>query len=154
MRGIKIIHIPTTLLSMIDSSIGGKTGVNLKYGKRIVLNFGHTFGHAIELSSKYNISHGEAIAIGMVAAVNLSIYLGIWKESASEQIIPKCLKRFNLPVKIDGYSCEDIFQNMLIDKKRKGDSLLLILPVSIGNVVVVENIPMEIVLKAINSIII
>src|SRR3989344_888 len=97
-RGIPIIHVPTTMLAMVDSSIGGKTGINTKHeknhkkilardksilqeiikrnielkkeiveedaeekGLRQILNFGHTFGHALEAYNNYKIRHGFAV---------------------------------------------------------------------------------------------
>jgi len=88
----------------------------------------------------------------MVAAANLSASLGLWKYSISHQVISDCLKRLKLPVNISGYSARQLWQNMVVDKKRKNDSLRFILPVAIGNVIIVENLPVKIIMEAINSI--
>lgn len=211
LRGIDFIQVPTTFLSAIDSSVGGKTGVNLKQGKNLagafyqpkavicdtdflstltpdifsdgtaeaikygvifdkelfrkfstefreniddiisrcielkadivkqdefdtglrqLLNFGHTIGHAIEKCSDYNISHGKAIAIGMVMASEAGYKLGISKEDCSKDII-SVLKKNNLPYKCD-FSPADLLSVMLKDKKRTSSHITLVLPEEMG----------------------
>jgi len=218
MRGIPYIQIPSTLLAMVDSSVGGKTGVNLKSGKnligtfnqpaavfidisylktlaekqiknglaeiikygvikdkklfnfieqnlekiirleetairkvikrsieikakiveedekekgkRMILNYGHTYGHAIEKSSNYKLLHGFAISIGMVIANKIAIEkVGLKKEEAER--IKNLIKKAGLPiVTIQKPSKKDI----LNDKKNFGNYINLILPTKIGEV--------------------
>ncbi len=225
MRGMNLIQIPTTLLGMVDASIGGKTGVNLKMGKnllgtfnqpekiiinpvflqtlpehelkngiaeiikygvirdaklfkileqekekilkldqktlntildrsieikvgivtkderengiRMLLNYGHTIGHAIEKVSEYKISHGEAIAIGMVEENTWAIKEGIFSEKEGERI-KKLLKEYSLPTEIPKkLSPEKIKQTMGLDKKKRGKTLYLCVPEKIGKAIVV-----------------
>lgn len=212
LRGIPLLHMPTTLLAMVDSSIGGKTGINhatgknligafyqpdavfadisfletleqkewitglaeiLKYaairapqifteiedlvqqplapnrrwaeiieksarikteivqedaleaGKRVFLNFGHTFGHALEKVSGYgNISHGEAVFVGMLAATFFSDRHGHAIDNARfDPFIPLYRQQMSrLPHNVD-----QLIEAMKTDKKVKDDTLRLVL---------------------------
>ena len=104
-------------------------------GNRMILNFGHTFGHAIE--KKYNFTdytHGEAVAAGMVMAAELGESWGITTDNSSERI-RSLIKKFNLPdeVEIDRQSLIDA---VAVDKKGKGDMVALIIPEKIGRVII------------------
>ncbi|MBR2916169.1 MAG: 3-dehydroquinate synthase [Clostridia bacterium] len=207
LRGIDYIQMPTTFLSAIDSSVGGKTGVNLKQGKNLagafyqpkavicdtdflstlspeifmdgtaeaikygvlfdeelfnkfktdfkrdissiikrcisfkaevvkkdefdtglrqLLNFGHTIGHAIEKCSDFEISHGKAVAIGMVMAARGGAKTGLIKDDFSKEIAS--VNALNgLPVSAD-FSAEALLEAMLRDKKRSADNITLVLP--------------------------
>jgi len=210
LRGISYIQVPTTLLAMVDSSVGGKTAIDLPAGKnlcgafyqpnavlcdtevlntlpedvfrdgcaevikygilfdpalfaqleemktrfdrervisrcvelkrnivvadefdtgnRMLLNLGHTIGHAIEQCSNYSISHGKAVAMG-IAIVSRAA-----KCKDSDRII-SLLTQFSLPIKTD-YSAEELCKYALIDKKRSGDQISLVIPKSIGDCVI------------------
>jgi 3-dehydroquinate synthase len=218
MRGIPYIQVPTTLLAMVDSSIGGKTGVNLKTGKnligtfyqpvltltnpetlktlpvkelkngiaesikhacikseslfefleknhkkilakdpatlnklivqsaaikkkiteedeyekniRMLLNYGHTIGHAIEQASNYKISHGEAVSIG-IHQVNLL------SKSPATKRIEKLLKLYGLPTETNSNKRE-IEKLMKTDKKKIGEKLRFIIVKKIGSAEVKE----------------
>jgi len=220
MRGISYIQIPTTLIGQVDSSIGGKTAIDLPVGKNLLgtfcqpravfadlnfletlpqkefnnglaeiikygviddekmfrllednmdaikkrdsvlltkivetccrikksiveidekeqglrrlLNFGHTIGHAIEAVSKYAISHGEGVALGMIAAARISEkkkYLDTTQTKRIEELI----LRAGLPVKIQcAFSAADIIFRLAMDKKKKDDVVHFILLKKIG----------------------
>lgn len=212
LRGIQFMQIPTTLLAMVDSSVGGKTGANLPAGKNLVgafyqpcavlcdpdalatlpddtladgvaesvkygvlgdeplfelfaggkwreetekviescvaakaklvaederdtgsrqlLNLGHTLGHAIEKCSGFSISHGHAVAIGMVYAARLSYRLGLCGEDVRERI-EKALQANGLPIGAP-FDAESLCQVALSDKKRAGDQITFVLPREIG----------------------
>jgi 3-dehydroquinate synthase len=220
-RGVNFIQIPTTLLSQVDSSVGGKTGVNhplgknmigafyqprcviadintfntlpprqlaagfaevIKYGLiynadffawleanidgllqldpellaqavqvscetkarvveqderesglRAILNLGHTFGHAIETVMGYgNWLHGEAVAAGMVMAIDLSIREGLVDEALRTRSID-LLSRAGLPVSPpDGISVEQYLDVMAIDKKTLDGNIRLVLLRALG----------------------
>lgn len=220
MRGIPYIQIPTTLLAMVDSSVGGKTGVDLeggknligtftqpkavfidqnhlktlalkqiksgmaeviKYGviadkklfsfieeniekilaldeksintiisnsvkikakvveedekesgKRMILNYGHTYGHAIEKNSGYKLLHGFAISIGMVIANKIAVKKGLLKETDATRI-KTLLKNTGLPIVTVK---QPTIQDLMSDKKRQGQFIHLILPTAIGKVVI------------------
>ena len=213
LRGIEFIQLPTTLLAAVDSSVGGKTAVDLKAGKNLagafwqpsgvycdcdtfqtlppdiwadgmaeaikygvisdrelferfeagfdetsypdmvaacvsikrdiveederdtgkrqLLNFGHTLGHGIELCSGYRISHGRAVAVGMVLAAKLAEKIGFAEEACSDRL-EKLLLANRLPIRTD-IPMAELVKAAAVDKKRKGDRLTLVLPRQIGD---------------------
>lgn len=218
LRGIKFIQIPTTLLADVDSSVGGKTAVNLPEGKnlagafyqpdavicdystlktlppeifadgcaevikygvimdadffdflkthdinenieyvitkcvelkrdivnqdekesgiRAILNFGHTIGHSIEINSNFEISHGSAVAIGMLIASKGAFALGMTTADLTEEIKSLLIKN-KLPTECP-FGAEELFNVSCSDKKRSGDSIKLIIPESKGKCVPVK----------------
>ena len=230
MRGIDWVGIPTTLLSMVDASLGGKTGFDLPEGKNLIgsfhppklviadpsllltlperelrsgmaevvkhgiisdpelfslcgrgldwvknnleeivkramavkikvieedpyekgfraaLNLGHTVGHAVELVSKFNLRHGEAIAIGMVAEAKYSARVGLAGVGLVEAV-EESLKALGLPIHIpEGMPREEIIRAMRVDKKKNAKVVRFALPVEIGKVELVEVTDLETVL--------
>jgi 3-dehydroquinate synthase len=222
MRGIPHIQVPTTLLAQVDSSIGGKTGVDLEQGKNLlgafhqpqliwmdlrfleslppeefrqgmaeviktamigdsslwqyleenseairergsealyrmvsaccrlkagvvqadereaglrrVLNLGHTVGHALERLSGYQLRHGDAVAMGLVAAARLAVSLGMFEPEDLIRTERLC-RAWDLPVRIPGrFSPDAVLTAMQTDKKFIGGRLHFILPVRIGEV--------------------
>jgi 3-dehydroquinate synthase len=213
LRGVPFVQIPTTLLAMVDASVGGKTGVDLPHGKnlvgafkqpemvvidpdvlstlpevefraglaevvkhgiidapqlfaalekrqydltwllfeaisvkvrivqedpfeqgrRAVLNLGHTFGHAFEQLSHYEIRHGEGVAMGLACAAQLAARLGHCSGDVAERII-SLLDQLNLPFDPPAYPSADVWATMATDKKRQGNTLRFILPRAIGDV--------------------
>jgi len=213
LRGVKFVQVPTSLLAMVDSSVGGKTAIDLKAGKnlagafcqpelvicdldtldtlspaffadgcaevikygiladkvlfehllshgqdfdreyvisrcvelkrdyvtkdefdtgvRMMLNLGHTVGHAIEKLSNYTVSHGFAVAMGMGVVSRASAARGICT-SACAASIEDGLKALNLPVNT-AYSASELVNPMLSDKKRAGGTVNLIVPYDIGS---------------------
>jgi 3-dehydroquinate synthase len=217
-RGIPHVQIPTTLLAMVDSSIGGKTGVNAEAGKNLIgafhhpslvtddvdvlqtlppretsqgfaeiikhaiiadaemfkelqnvdptkidfaplirrnveikartvandeldqkggralLNFGHTIGHAIERAADYEkISHGEAVALGMVAACEVSMdKFGLPK--SDRDAIVDLLKKFQLTTKLSPkFPREKIFEALTFDKKFERGAIRFVITSRIGS---------------------
>lgn len=231
MRGIPFVSVPTTLLAMADSGIGGKTGVDMKEGKnllgafcqpkmvivdisllrtlndrafkngmaeiikhgiiadksffnfleknvkailsrklpvlkkiiaksinikmnivrkdekesikklesscyRMLLNYGHTVGHALEKLSGYKLPHGEAVAIGMVAENRVAVGHNLLKEKGAKRIY-ELIKAFGLPVKIPSqYSSAEIKKALESDKKNINGKLYFALPARIGKAVI------------------
>lgn len=213
LRGVKYIQIPTTLLAAVDSSVGGKTAIDIPAGKNLVgafyqpslvccdtalmdtldasvfrdgcaevikygvildkelyanlrcvdfdresvvarcveikrdvvqqdefdngvrglLNFGHTFGHAIEKMSNFEVSHGAAVAKGMIIAARMAPLCGLCDVS---QELGKLLGEFgfNLDCK---YTADELYDAILSDKKRRGDNITVVLPRSIGECILV-----------------
>ncbi len=213
MRGIPYSQIPTTLLAQVDSSVGGKTGIDTPYGKnligafkqpqivladtstlrtlsfkelasgmaevikyglleseefftaidqlkpapptdeiiaacvrqkarivaadeqeaniRAVLNLGHTFGHAIEKAGGYTrYLHGEAVALGMLAALRIGEVLGVTPTA----ILPRVqalLQRWDLPLSTD-LTLAEILPNITADKKREGKGTKFVLLEDVG----------------------
>ncbi len=218
MRGIPLVQVPTTLLSMVDSSVGGKVGVDLPQGKNLIgafkqpravlidtevlatlpplqwrcgmaevikhglialpglldadlwgkeraeqlvrqavqvkidvveidpyeqgirahLNLGHTFGHAIEKVTGYAVPHGEAVAIGIVRAAQLSRNLGFITDAVLARI-QKIFWQIGLPTDI-AVDRERWYAAMATDKKwQAGESRLIVLK-RIGQAAVVRGL--------------
>lgn len=211
LRGIPYIQVPTTLLAMVDSSVGGKTGIDLPAGKnlcgafyqpaavicdtdtlsslpedifrdgcaeiikyavlfdpelfavlekqgpnfdreaviarcvahkrdvvagdefdrgqRMLLNLGHTIGHAIEKCSNYTISHGKAVAVGMAMVFRT----GKCKDA---ERISSLLANFGLPTST-GFTADALYARTLSDKKRSGTTVNMIIPRAIGDCAIV-----------------
>lgn len=216
LRGLDFIQIPTTLLACVDSSVGGKTAIDLNAGKnlagafyqpnlvicdystlntlpdnvfsdgmaevikhgvifdrdyfnflkdndakqnleyvisrsvemkrdivdadetehgsRALLNFGHTVGHAVEKCSNFEISHGSAVAIGMIIAARGAYYSGICKNDYSGAIAG-VNRKYSLPCECN-FSAEELYKVTLSDKKRDGGNIKLIVPEEIGKCVI------------------
>lgn len=110
-------------------------------GKRTALNYGHTFAHAFEAASNYQLPHGEAVALGMVCAARLARKRGQF--NFRDEIRQNCLiEAAGLPSQIDRrrFNFKRVIQAMLLDKKRKGGRLRFILPEAIGRAKVVEDV--------------
>ena len=241
LRAVAFVQVPTTLLAQVDSSVGGKVGVNLKAGKnlvgafhqpqfvlcdldtlrtlperelraglaeiikygiisdaalfaklerelpkllardpetlaavvarcceikaevvgqdetegglRAILNFGHTIGHALEAISSYGkYLHGEAIAIGQVAAAELSRDVLGFPVSDAERI-QTLLERAGLPtrVKINSRQQTKLFAAMKLDKKVSGGEIKFVLAERIGKVVWGQKVPAALIARQINS---
>ena len=118
-------------------------------GRRAILNFGHTFGHAIEAETGYaDYLHGEAVAIGMRMAADLSATLG---RASSQEAgrLRRLLERAGLPVEADGVAAPAMLETMGMDKKAVDGRIRLVLCDGIGRVSVVADTPDELILGAI-----
>ncbi len=103
---------------------------------RRVLNFGHTIGHALEAATNYNYYlHGEAVLIGMEAAVKLAMHKGLIKNFEAERIIT-LLSKLNTKKAPADLTAEIVIDKLRQDKKRRQDDLVFILPKKIGETVV------------------
>ncbi|MCL2576515.1 MAG: 3-dehydroquinate synthase [Defluviitaleaceae bacterium] len=213
LRGLPFVQIPTTLLAMVDSSVGGKTGIDIPAGKNLVgafkqpatvlcdpdtlktltpeifsdgmaevikhgmirsekllqillekpihenlpeiieanvkikrdvvqkdefdtgerqlLNFGHTIGHAIEKLSNFEVSHGNAVAIGMSMVTRAAVKKCVCPQEC-QSTLEKLLEKFNLPCKAN-FTPEEIYTAALSDKKRTADTIIEVIPVALGN---------------------
>lgn len=239
LRGVPLVQVPTTLLAMVDASVGGKTAVNHPVGKNLIgafhqpravlidpatlrslptrelrgglsecikhevirdadgfarlegeigralaldidylgelvahnvaikarvveedpfergqrahLNFGHTFAHAIETLSAYAYSHGEAVALGMVAAANLAADLGMISRADAGRIAA-LIGEAGLPTGGVKLQTDAILHEMAFDKKVSGSRLRLVLPTRIGAATVRDDVEETAIRRAIDSI--
>lgn len=120
-------------------------------GLRAVLNLGHTFGHAIEKLGGYESwRHGEAVAMGTMAAAYLALDYGYIIEQQLERIA-RLYKSLNIDCLMPAFAPEDIYNNMLNDKKMHQNRLRLILPAKWGEYVMLEAPEKGRVLQAISS---
>ena len=120
-------------------------------GRRAILNFGHTFGHAIEAVTRYRrYLHGEAVAIGMAMAMHLSARLGRI-DNADNQRLRQLLRRAGLPLTAPELSPQAILQAMAMDKKAVDGRLRLVLCDGIGSVSITAEAPQNAILASIEA---
>lgn len=142
------------LIEMISSACVNKAEIVAKdekeSGLRMLLNYGHTFGHALEALTRYNrYRHGEAVSIGLNCAARLAVNLGMFSETDFQRQ-RSLLKRAKLPLTFpDDLTPEALCDAMYLDKKTLGGKLRLILPTRIGEVVIRDDVDDYQVLEAI-----
>ena len=137
---------PAALAHAIFTSCAHKAGIvardETEQGERMLLNFGHTFGHAVETEQGYGgLLHGEAVAVGMVLAARLSADLGRapWSDTAR---LAALLERLGLPVALPaGLSGEALLGRMKLDKKGVSGRIRLILWAGLGRAEIVTDVP-------------
>lgn len=124
-----------------------------KKGIRNVLNFGHTIGHALELSADYALTHGEAIAIGMIAATRLAVRLGVCEHAFLERLQP-LIERAGLPTFFPEHPglFDRIIRAMQMDKKFRDGKNVFVLPTQVGSWKQVENVDWALVHEAVRSV--
>jgi 3-dehydroquinate synthetase len=102
---------------------------------RVLLNLGHTVGHAIEAASNYSLSHGEAVALGLRAASRISERKGV-AEPGLEQIVTDALTRLRLPTDLDEWLTGDrgsaVEKAILVDKKRAAGTVSYVALTRVG----------------------
>jgi len=121
-------------------------------GIRTILNLGHTFGHALETASGYRraYTHGEAVAVGIRVAADMSKSLGLISACSADRI-RSLLRHLGLPVTFRGVRLADITRAMSHDKKWFTGRNRWVLPTGIGRCTVKENIPAHVITKAIRG---
>ena len=147
----------STLSSAIARSCAHKAAITerdpLEHGERALLNFGHTFAHAIEAEQGYGsgLNHGEAVAVGMVLAARLSERLGMATADDTARLVA-LLERFDLPVRLpDGLDAFALLARMRLDKKAAGDGLRFVLWDGIGHARVVAGVGTSAVLQVLRG---
>jgi len=110
-------------------------------GKRQILNFGHTIGHAIEAATDYKrYTHGEAVSLGMIAAARISEKLGFINQDPVERL-RELLKTVSLPVKMEKVDEDKLWDVLYRDKKVRAGRLIFVLPRDIGDVFLTSEVP-------------
>ncbi len=122
-------------------------------GIRAILNYGHTIGHAIEAAFGYRkgYNHGEAIAIGMVAAAGISNKIGMFSTKELGEVKNIIIKA-GLPIRVSKNKSSKIFEALCHDKKFMQGINRFILPTKIGKVKIVKNISKKLIVEAIKEI--
>ena len=144
-------RVPKKLIYAISRSCQIKANIvgedEFEIGKRAILNFGHTFGHALENIMGYGeLLHGEAVAIGMIIASKLSPI-----NSLERNRLISLIKSANLPHKIELNDEKQMLDVMKTDKKVKNKKLRFVLLRSLGEAFVEENLSEKEILDAINN---
>jgi 3-dehydroquinate synthase len=133
--------LPTALGEIIAAAVKVKVEVvssdERESGRRAILNFGHTLGHALESESAYALLHGEAVALGMMAALALGQARGV-TDPALPPRVSALLRQVGLPVDVAGRLGPAVLARMEVDKKRRGDRVQFIFVPRLGEAVVEE----------------
>ncbi|MGB2876988.1 MAG: 3-dehydroquinate synthase [Dehalococcoidales bacterium] len=142
MEKIKSFDV-NSLEEVVFQTVGIKAAVVAEderdMGLRHILNYGHTIGHAVESVSDFRIKHGNAVAIGMVAAARLSHRLGIL-DGGEVKRLRQLITRAGLPAEIPDLGIEKIMQAMQHDKKVREGRVEFVLLKSIGDTVVTDDV--------------
>ena len=101
-------------------------------GLRGILNFGHTVGHAVEKCSDFSVSHGCAVAIGMVIVSKAAALAGICEDAVFDRVLG-LVQAYGLPTTTN-FEPDALLQAMRSDKKRAGTKISLVIPQQIGSV--------------------
>jgi 3-dehydroquinate synthase len=148
-------HDPDVVDRMIATSVRIKAEVvssdEKEAGLRRILNFGHTFGHALEADTRYErFLHGEAVGWGMLVATRLARSLNILP-AEDEAAIMRCLQIYEAPDRIAGLDARLLAARLKGDKKTIQGRIHFVLPDSIGHVRIASDVPEEAVLDAIRA---
>ncbi len=121
-------------------------------GRRAILNYGHTVGHALEAATGYSrLYHGEAVSVGMMAAAHLGLRLGLTPYHLLHR--QRCLlERFGLPTSVGGVAKDALWQSLSLDKKVQRGSLRWVLLRDVGRPVVTSDVPLSLVEEALDSV--
>ena len=113
-------------------------------GLRAILNYGHTIGHAVESLTGYRlVNHGEAVAIGMVAAGQIAVELGMWQKEDTERQ-DALIQKAGLPTKLpESVDIEAIIEALQLDKKVEAGKVKFVLPTQIGVATVTDLVPSD-----------
>ena len=121
-------------------------------GLRAILNYGHTVGHAIEAAGAYTrYHHGEGVVLGMVAAGEIAVRRNLWSEEDRDRQ-DALLSRMDVPGGLKELSTQEILERTRSDKKRVSGRLRFVLPRSIGQVEIFDDIPEETAVAAIQYV--
>ncbi len=146
---------PLQLRDLVARAVRVKVAVvqedPFEQGRRAVLNLGHTFGHAFETLSGYQLRHGEAVSIGLAAATRLAARLALC-DPALVGRVESLLDRLSLPIRAAGFAPEQVLAAMRTDKKRAGNRLRFVLPCAIGDVDVFDTVADEHVLAVLGEV--
>ncbi|MQG64525.1 MAG: 3-dehydroquinate synthase, partial [SAR202 cluster bacterium] len=122
-------------------------------GIRIMLNYGHTIGHALESSTEYGrFLHGEGVAVGMMGAASMAQEMGLHSQDLVDRQ-RRLLERFNLPTSAKGVNVIDILNGMSLDKKSQGGSNRWVMLEEVGRSVVRSDVPKELVEKTVRELV-
>jgi 3-dehydroquinate synthase len=120
------LYAPATLLQAIAAAVRVKVDVvtadEREAGRRAILNFGHTIGHALEAESGYGLLHGEAVALGMIAALAFGEARGA-TEPGLRARATRLLGQAGLPVDIEGRVTDAVLARVEVDKKRRSNKV-------------------------------
>jgi 3-dehydroquinate synthase len=133
--------LATAIVSAVQVKINVVSEDERESGRRAILNFGHTVGHAVESASGYELLHGEAVALGMVAALALGEARGV--TAAGLRVRTEALlARLGLPIDVRSRLTAEVLDRIEVDKKRRSDAVRFVLIPRLGESILVD-IPLK-----------
>lgn len=139
----------TLLGPIVARAIELKAGVverdEREAGERMLLNYGHTLGHALEAAAGYGqLLHGEAVAVGMIGAATISEAMGLldWESAARQQALIEAL---GLPTRAPGVPSSEVLIRLQLDKKRDGERQRWVLADRVGHAQIRDDVPLNLV---------
>jgi 3-dehydroquinate synthase len=122
-------------------------------GLRAILNYGHTIGHAVESLTGYTtVLHGEAVAIGMIAASRIAVALGMWTTECDRRQLA-LIEKAGLPTRLPlGLEIDQILAALQTDKKVKAGKVRFVLPTEIGTVTVTDQVPEDVIRQVLQQL--
>ncbi len=122
-------------------------------GLRAILNYGHTIGHAVESLTGYTtVLHGEAVAMGMIAASRIAVALGLWSQECDRRQLT-LIEKAGLPTQLPlGLDIDQILTTLQTDKKVKAGKVRFVLPTEIGNVTITDQVPQDIIRQVLQDL--
>jgi 3-dehydroquinate synthase len=113
-------QLPAAIAAAVRVKIGVVSEDERERGRRAILNFGHTLGHALEAASGYELLHGEAVSLGMIAALALGEARGITQAGLAARA-RGLLAKLSLPVDVKAHVRPEVVDRIEVDKKRRSD---------------------------------
>ena len=140
-----LVHVIARSCQIKAEVVGQDERESDSVGRRAILNYGHTVGHAIEAVGAYGaLLHGEAIAIGMTVEARLAMQLGTLDQTAGAELLARqtrLFERCDLPTRVPAnLGWDDLWSAMALDKKNRGNSVNFILPSRLGAMVKVQDV--------------
>ena len=121
-------------------------------GVRILLNYGHTIGHALESSTEYGrFLHGEGVSVGMMGAARMAAEMGLMSPDIVDRQ-QRLLERFSLPISAPGVPAEDVLTAMSLDKKVQSGTNRWVMLEDVGRSVVRQDVPWELVERTVRDL--
>jgi 3-dehydroquinate synthase len=147
---------PDAIEDMVCRCCRIKTGVVMAderdTGVRRILNFGHTVGHAIEAYTNYRVAHGMAVSMGMAAEAVLSTRMGVLATEDTQRILT-LLQTYGLPTRIPkGHDADTLIRLMGSDKKAENGRIAMVLPTTIGDAMVSQGVPVDLIRQALKEV--
>jgi 3-dehydroquinate synthase len=139
--GLSPLSLATAIASAVQVKIGVVSEDERESGRRAILNFGHTVGHAVEAASGYELLHGEAVSLGMVAALALGEARGVTTPGLRART-EALLTQLSLPIDLRGRLTAQVIERIEVDKKRRSDAVRFVFVTRPGEAVLVD-IPLK-----------
>ena len=121
-------------------------------GLRNILNFGHTVGHAVESVTNFQVAHGQAVSVGMVAAAKIAAEIDVL-DSGNVTRLKNLLEKAGLMTKLPLMKVKQLMRTMQYDKKAYGGKIRFVLPRTIGQVFIADDVSPGIVEKVLREMI-